>query len=308
MKNLRGIDLNLMTVFEAIYEEGSQAAAAKRLHMTQPAVSSALSRLRLMTKNVLFETTSRGAIPSSVADALYIQVHQALMLIRNGLAEHDEFDPLKSQRKFTLSMGYGGGALFGLPLYQHLRKVAPQVKVAIRAVDPIDDIPRLLAENLIDFVLHHAPFDDVMLDQTLMTETELVVIASKYHPRIHEQSTIEELLGESFVAVYQYDIHSRVKEFRDFRQAYKARIALEVPNAIMFPPIVNSTELLAVTTRRMAGFFGDKMDIVVIPLDIKGACGEIYFIWHRSMQSDPAHQWLREQVDTTFKKVMKSLS
>ena len=44
--NLRSLDLNLLPVLEAVYSERSLTRASETLHITQPAVSNALARLR----------------------------------------------------------------------------------------------------------------------------------------------------------------------------------------------------------------------------------------------------------------------
>ena len=91
--NLRGIDLNLLTVFEAVYEEGNQARAADRLAMTQPAVSSAMSRLSDVVTEDLFVPGSRGVTATPAADRLYTHVHPALDRVRDGIRHELEFDP-----------------------------------------------------------------------------------------------------------------------------------------------------------------------------------------------------------------------
>src|SRR5215510_5771661 len=82
--NLRGVDLNLLPVFEAAYEEGSLSKAAVRLAMTQPAVSHALSRLRASFRDELFTRHSRGVRPTPLADALYGKLGQALGIVREA--------------------------------------------------------------------------------------------------------------------------------------------------------------------------------------------------------------------------------
>ena len=82
MLNLRAIDLNLLPVFEAAYEEGSLSGAARRLSLTQPAVSHALARLRATFRDELFVRQSRGMRPTPAADALYARVRESLALVR----------------------------------------------------------------------------------------------------------------------------------------------------------------------------------------------------------------------------------
>lgn len=307
MKNLRGVDLNLMTVFEAVYEERSQAAAARRLGMSQPAVSAALARLRLTVQDELFENSPSGfSVPTSRGHDFYVHILEALNTIRAGLVDPNHFNPATSRRMFTATMGYGGGILWGLPLYRRLRQQAPGVRLAIRGVDPFEEIPRLLANQTLDFALHHLRFDDAMLDQTLMARTELVVIARRDHPRIQAESSLEEVLTETFVGVSQFGTDSSVPEFRDFLCEYQARITLEVPNAIMLPLIANNSDMLAVTTRRMAECFGERLALQILRLDLPGAAGEAYLVWHRSMEFDPTHTWLRTQIAETIPAVKQA--
>jgi DNA-binding transcriptional LysR family regulator len=307
MKNLRGIDLNLMTVYEAVYEERSQTSAARRLGMSQPAVSASLARLRATVKDDLFETSLSGlTTPTSRGHDFYRHIHQALKTIRTSLDNPDSFDPATSQRLFTATMGYGGGVLWGIPLYQRLRQQAPGVRLAIRGVDPFAEIPKLLASQTLDVAVHHQRFNDVMLDQRLLARTEFVVIARKDHPRIQATSRVQDLLAEEFVAVSQFAPERSIPEFIDFLDVYEARVTLQVPNAITLPLVVNSSELLAVTTRRMAQCFGDRLALQILPLDVPGAIAEAYLIWHRSMEPDPTHIWLREQIAALIPAVKKA--
>ena len=116
MLNLRAVDLNLLTVFEAVYEERNQARAAERLAMTQPAVSNAMARLRHVVRDPLFVPASRGVIPTPAAERLYPRVREALSSLREGLAGERGFDPRTTTAAFDLLIGYGGGAVLGPPL------------------------------------------------------------------------------------------------------------------------------------------------------------------------------------------------
>ena len=100
MLNLRSVDLNLLPVFEAAYEERSLSRAAERLAMTQPAVSHAMNRLRSLFKDELFVRQSRGVLPTPVADLVYANLRDALVSVRTAVAETRGFDPRTSQRQF----------------------------------------------------------------------------------------------------------------------------------------------------------------------------------------------------------------
>ena len=85
--NLRSLDLNLLTVFEATYELGTVSGAADHLALSQSATSHALSRLRAVCKDDLFARTRQGLSPTPVAKEMYPAIKQALEVLRASLAE-----------------------------------------------------------------------------------------------------------------------------------------------------------------------------------------------------------------------------
>ena len=102
MFNLRSLDLNLLTVFVAIYEVGGVSAAAGRLALSQSATSRALPRTREACKDDLFVRTSQGLSPTPVAQAMYPAIKQALEALRASLAEASGVDPAQSERHFRI--------------------------------------------------------------------------------------------------------------------------------------------------------------------------------------------------------------
>ena len=104
MFNLRSLDLNLLTVFEAVYELGTVSGAADRLALSQSATSHALSRLREACGDDLFVRARQGLSPTPVAQAMYPAIKQALEALRASLAEASGFDPARSRRHFRISI------------------------------------------------------------------------------------------------------------------------------------------------------------------------------------------------------------
>src|SRR6266403_2529578 len=106
MFNLRGIDLNLLPVFEAAYEERSLSRAADRLAMTQSAVSHALSRLRSVFRDELFIRQARGVLPTPVAEMIYAKLRGAMASVRESVAETQGFDPKTSGRRLFVAISH----------------------------------------------------------------------------------------------------------------------------------------------------------------------------------------------------------
>ena len=116
MFNLRSLDLNLLTVFEAIYEIGTVSGAADRLALSQSASSHALARLREACRDDLFHRTQQGFSPTPVAQEMYPAIKQALDALRATLAEASGFDPGTSQRRFRISIPHPMGPFYALDL------------------------------------------------------------------------------------------------------------------------------------------------------------------------------------------------
>src|SRR5215475_8146293 len=127
MFNLRSLDLNLLTVFEAIYEIGTVSGAAERLALSQSATSHALSRLREACRDDLFVRGHQGLSPTPVAQEMYPAIRQALDALRVTLAEASGFDPASSTRHFRLSIPHPMGPFYSLDLSETMAAIAPGV-------------------------------------------------------------------------------------------------------------------------------------------------------------------------------------
>lgn len=295
--NLRSVDLNLLTVFEAVYEERSQIRSAERLGMTQPAISHAMSRLRHLIKDPLFIAKGRTLIPTPRADTLYLRIHESLSLIRLELRNRLDFAPEESIRTFVISISHGGGYLLGPVLTQRISALAPQARVVIRLIDPEEEIPRLLREHRVDVAYHHRRLEDSMLEHLPVGGNEIALVVSEDHPRIQSAPTREQLIAERFVMVHEPMIQSDHTELMEFIGSLN--VAIEIPTAGQIPNYIESSDLVGITVKSLADAFRERYRTRSFSLPIPTDAYPVYMIWHRSKTDDPAHQWLREiSIDT----------
>jgi len=306
--NLRSIDLNLLTVFEAVYEEQSQVKAAERLGMTQPAISHALGRLRHLMGDRLFQGRAKGLTPTGQADDFYRRIHQALELIRAELSERSTFDPATSQRTFVVALDYGGGALLGVKLFERISALAPHIRLVLRSIDPGEEIPGLLREHRVDLAFNASRFKDDVLEQTMTWKTQLRVVARDNHPRIKAAPTMDELLAERLVVANVSTIWTDDAVLNEFLSRVYRQPAMEVPNAMLLPLVLESSDLITVTTALLAETMREHYGVkhFPVPAPLGTALLHGYMIWHRSMTADPAHRWLREQFQAVTELMMES--
>jgi len=295
--NLRGIDLNLFTVFEVVYEEGNQQRAAERLGMTQPAVSSAMSRLRDAIREELFIPSPRGVTATTAADRLYSQLEPAMQIIRQAVEGGQAFDPKEMERTFRVATGYASAALGSIgALLQWLSKEAPGIRLAIEAAEDPQELPRKLRVGAIDFIADYARYDDDELHHEVVLHQALVAIARKGHPRIDGRLTKKQFVEERHV-IHQEDHPQRqAPRLRDVDSSIAYRADIEVGNALAIPIIVSQTDLIAVTTEKIARFFSKPFALQVLELPVKLPPIPVFLIWHRSRERDPGHAWMREGI------------
>ena len=103
MAGLRDVDLNLLLLFQHLLEDRNISSVARRLDLSQPAVSNALRRLRQAFGDELFVRTAQGMQPTPRAQ-LAGPVSEALALLAGALQDQDAFDPAASMRRFRVAM------------------------------------------------------------------------------------------------------------------------------------------------------------------------------------------------------------
>src|ERR1700754_4396243 len=90
---LSRVDLNLFTIFDAIYRDGGITPASKRLHLSQPAVSHALARLRELLDDPLFERRGHDMVPTPLARSIAANVASSLGGLAQLLPRTGRVDP-----------------------------------------------------------------------------------------------------------------------------------------------------------------------------------------------------------------------
>ncbi|RKJ98476.1 LysR family transcriptional regulator [Alicycliphilus denitrificans] len=125
------VDLNLLRVFEALIEEGAASRAAIRLGVTQPAVSAALGRLRLLYSDPLFERTGRGLRPTTRANELAPLIEEALYRCRQALTSSTPGSEIKG-RTIGIGLSDDSEIALGSNFLSMLDKHLPGVRTIFR--------------------------------------------------------------------------------------------------------------------------------------------------------------------------------
>ncbi|MCH4589775.1 LysR family transcriptional regulator, partial [Achromobacter xylosoxidans] len=152
MADLRDVDLNLLILFQHLLEDRNLSAVARRLDLSQPAVSNALRRLRLAFGDELFVRTAQGMLPTPRAQRLAGPVSEALAMLSQALQDQDAFDAATSTRRFRVAMTDVGEIHFMPRLMEVCVQVAPQVRIdSVRVQGP--DLPREMEAGRVDLAI-----------------------------------------------------------------------------------------------------------------------------------------------------------
>jgi LysR family transcriptional regulator, transcriptional activator for leuABCD operon len=296
MLNLRSVDLNLLPVFEAAYEEQSLSRAAQRLAMTQSAVSHALTRLRALFKDPLFVRQARGVLPTPAADRIYARLREALESVREAVIERRGFNPRTSERQFFVTIPHPLGPLIILRLQERLAEVAPGMLVAGSTRSRPIELIRALREGRVDAAVDWLPIAGERFIETVLFEDALIAVARSAHPALRRTASRQLLKDGAFVRLRpRIEDEHPLEGIREW-QRLKLNYALDVSEILEVFMVVNRSDLFGLIPRSMEAVAREIFGLRALRWVPRAATIPIRLIWHASRDDDAAHAFLREQL------------
>ena len=297
---LSRLDLNLLLVFHHLLREKRVSAVAAVLGMSQPAVSSALGRLRISLGDELFLRTQRGMQPTPYALQLAEPVAAALDGLQQALNVRASFDPLVSERRFTLAMTDVGEMYFLPVLMDALAQTAPGVTLQVVAVTSAslkDD----MASGRTDLALGLLPQLQAGFFQQALFRQPYVCLMRQDHPLAGAaELSLADFAAANHVRVVAAGTgHGRVDEALE-RQGLQRRIRLTVPHYVALGDVLGHSDLIATVPERFAGRVMGPFALTTRPLPLSVDGSVIHQFWHARLHKDPGHQWLRGVVAQCF--------
>lgn len=299
--NLASVDLNLLVVFEALYQTRNVTAAGRRLNRAQPSVSNALARLRILLNDPLFVRSSGGMSPTPRAHQLMPQIQQVLEQIHLALAPPAHFDPATAgQRRFTLAAGDYADILLLPAIISRLRQTAPGIDIRVSRLDR-HNIYRQLDRGEVDIALGgHLSGAESHYVRTLFEE-HLVCIASRSHPQLADgRWDLARYLSLPH-GLYAPADDGSARGLVDRRLAEiggQRRVAVTFSHIAALPAVVADSDLIATLAASAARHFSDPQRVRILPLpdELAIAPFPIELIAGRQAQRDPALIWLCELI------------
>ena len=306
--NFRQLDLNLLRVLAAIHRTGSVTLAGKALALSQPATSNALSRLRDFFEDELFVRAPSGLKPTRLCEQLAPAVLAQLLTLETLVTGHEEFDPVRSDMQWRLSLSDLGEMLFLPELAGALRSQAPGARLSNISV-AANDVAAALETREIDLAIGILqPRHRGIRTELLFREHYVAMASPQWRPasgRSGRTLTPRQLAEASFVvAAPTATFHGSVEEML-VRMKLEERIVLRARHFGALPDLALNTDLLSIVPEMYARNLRQRYDFRVWGLPGAPAY-EVRLVWHRSTDKDPAHQWMRALVHRLFKRPLRS--
>lgn len=290
------VDLNLFVVFDAIYCEGNITKAALTLHLSQPAVSHALAKLRRHFDDPLFIRQGNEMRPTAVAKNVIADVREALHQLRVCLVQSRQFEPMTSRKHFTLSL-LGSLEATYLPLFmQSLIKESPHINLKSYRRVRRSELENKLASGDIDLAIDTLlPVSNNIL-HTQLEQDQIVVIARKKHPAIAKKLDLKTYLNLDHILVSSRSSGPGLEDFELSRLGLHRSIALRCQHALAACKIVINSDMLLTLPKTAATMYSEMLDIDIFPMPVDLPAFDIHLYWHVNVDKDPANKWLRNKI------------
>ena len=293
MNDLRRIDLNLLVILDALLSEQHVTRAAERLHLSQPAVSHALARLRDLLGDPLLVRQGGALVATARALELTTPLAEALAQVQALLAPN-RFDPATAKRRFRVAMSDYGAAIFLPQLVRALRREAPGIDLQIVQTSREGMIDGVLNGDL-DLAAGVFPDTPAELRTTPLFEEHYTCLVDRNSLPDSGVLDLPTYLSRPHVLLEMRgsgtpEIERALKAIRERRH-----VAISLPHWGVAPRLIEGTDLiLTVSSRGVLAIDQEQLLAVPPPFHIPTFAFEL--AWHARRGGDVGLQWLSGQV------------
>lgn len=292
--DLQNFDLNLLVVLHTLLLERSVSKTAARLHLSQPATSAALNRLRKALNDPILVRDGLRMVPTPRAEQLSEPIQAILTAIEQTLSVPQPFDPSTIHRTFKVATNDYGAFVLVPMLMQRLGEIAPGISLEIWEI--AQDVEAALRQGEVDLAIADAwTLRHCKCTETLFSETFTCLVRQE-HPRIHTQLTLADYIKENHALVSS---RGRVMGNVDAvlsQQGLHRHVGVTLPHVLAIPALIASTDLIVTLATRIAKHLATDYALKTFSPPILLDSFEIVMAWSNRMTNDIAIQWLRSEL------------
>ncbi len=302
-KNLAGIDLNLLVALDALLAERSVTRAARRVGLSQPAMSHALARLRVLLDDPLLVRGRGAMVPTPRAEAMALSLRAALTALSESLSVGPRFDPMTARTSFRVASVDYAALVMLPPLLEALATRAPGVEVW--CVTPPPDLAAALHRGDIDLHLGvlRAGDDLESLGHSPLFRERFVCLVRRGHRLARGRLTVERFVAAQHALIAPGGGRGGVVDDALASLGVRRRVALALPHFLVAPHVVARTDLVLTVAERVARMMARSLPLTVLEPPMPLPTFGIFLQWSARRGSDAALGWMRQEMEAVARKV-----
>lgn len=305
MNNIHNkIDLNLFRVMLTIAEEGSTTAAAKRLNLSQSAISHALRRLRDMLDDPLFVKHGRQLVLTPHGRNILPTVKQSLANLLDCSAKAVEFEPGQSGMEFSLGFRDILEFLILPELTAPLRQVQSPLKIRSQRLT-LGDIEQALLSGELDVVVDLETLTSTKIESEEIAQEPLCLLIGQSHPCFDNNALSIEEYSQSKHALVSLNRQERAYVDSRIKVAgVKREVVLQCEHYLPAARTVEATDLLLTMPLSYATYLEKFLDVKILPIPFECDPVPIRMYWRKETANEAYMLWIRHQLKNIMLRIL----
>ena len=289
------LDLNLLVALDVLLEEQNITRAAARLHMTQSATSGVLGRLRTYFEDDLLVQVGRKMMPTPLAKELEIPVREVLLKIQTSITAKPVHDIADSKRHFrVMASDYLISVLFA-EVVREVNQQAPHI--TFEMLGPSDNSGELLMRGEVDLMIVPERYILEGQPSQLLFEEEHVCVVWDANSLVGDSLTLEQYMDMGHVSVgFGRTRHMSIEDWFMNQYGFNRRLEVITNDFNTLPQLIVGTQRIATMHQRLALLYAAHLPLRILQPPVKIPVMREFMLWHRTMDRDPMHSWLRERI------------
>ena len=299
---LAHMDLNLLVGLDALLEHRSVQDAAAQLHLTQPAVSRILGRLRATTGDAILVRNGREMVPTARALELREEVRDLVARAQTVLRPTLELDLGKLERVFTIQSHDALFAALAPRLAAAVAEQAPGVSLRLIAENPSDD--HSLSRGEVDIAVGGPPSTETSIVTREVGADDMILVLRRGNPIDLPRPTTAQVASVPHVVISRRGRVTGGPVDRALQaEGLSRRVLATVPTVATALAVIATSDAVTVLPRRLRDPLGPRLRTRPLPWELASETAAVS--WHRRHTTDPAHTWLRDLVATTLETALR---
>ena len=290
--DFRNFDIGLLVALDALLSEQSVTRAAARLHLSQPATSIILGRLRQYFGNKLLVSRGRTMVLTPLAESLSEPVRSCLLQIQHTVASKVEFNPAVSTRKFSLALSDYVTAVLMPEVMQEAARQAPLIRFELVRLD--ERVEQQLEKGEIDFLIRPSVYTLAVHPKEPLFEDNYTCVVWRENSLVGKTISQKQFINSGHIAVHFGHAHSIFEDWFATRYGDTRRIEVITQDFEAACRLVIGTNRIGTVLSRLARLCAEHLPLRLMrpPFTIPKVVQCLH--WHRYQDQDPGHIWMRQ--------------